>query len=424
MINYSTTRVKNPLLLLIWLFIFLLPFRLFGISFYGEAETGFNFMFPEESGSDRYASLLNPHNISGLNDITAEAGIIAKLEDQGEKGSFAMWLSLQTEPAGIRSDGTSLDLMRLSYDWQLTDAMRITSGRQSFLTGYGYGWNPVDLANPVKDPSNPDQELKGVDAVSFTWDRGGFFQAKGYALFHAEGKDSLAYEEVKAGTELTFLFPLAELKLTALTGASSSGSRIETQPRSVGIGFLMDIAGAGVYAEGAFRERRRTGVPGGESDDYSMQIDKDPAVTALAGIEYYFKSELALIAEYFFNGEGFDQTQRSDYREALKYFNSTTGYAPSEYYELYRPGYFARHYLLLNLTCPLYNLDSEVSLSAISSPDSRMVSVSPQWLIHPTGNLEITISYSGLFSLDDEYYNEAYLAPAKHNASLVTKWYF
>jgi len=419
----SSTRERIPGLFFLWFIIFLLPFRIFGISFYGEAETGFNFLFPEESGSGRYNSLLNPHNISGLNDISTEAGIIAKLENQGEKGSFAMWITLRTEPDNNSGDGAEPDIMRLSYDWQLTDAIRITTGRQSFLTGYGYGWNPIDLANPLKDPSNPDQELKGLDAVSFTWDRGGFFNARGYTLLQASEPGSLAYEEVKAGAELTFLLPLTELKITALTGAAPDTGRIESLPRSIGIGFLADIAGAGVYAEGAFRERRRTGVPG-DSRDYALKADDDPVFSALAGIEYYFRSELALVAEYFYNGEGFGQDERSDFKEALKYYNSTTGYAPEEYYELYRPGYFARHYLLLSLTYPIYGLESEAGLTVIGSPDSRMISAAPRWKILPAGSFEIEISYSGLFSLDDGRYNEAWLSPVKHSASLVTTYHF
>ncbi|MCP5515067.1 MAG: hypothetical protein H7A26_06355 [Spirochaetales bacterium] len=416
--------LKNLIPALFILIIPALPGSIFAVSFYGEAETLFDFMFPGDTGSDRYDSLLNPHNISGLNDIATAAGVIVKLENQGEKGSFAMWLSLRTEPDSISSDEVKTDIMRLSYDWQLTDAIRITTGRQSFLTGYGYGWNPMDLANPIKDPSNPDQELKGVDAVSFTWDRGGIFQARGYTLLQTSEAGSLAYEEAKAGAELTFLLPPAELKITALTGSAPDTGRIESLPRSIGIGFLMDIAGAGVYAEGAFRERRRTGVPGA-SGDYALKADDDPAFSALAGIEYYFRSELALIAEYFYNGEGLGRGERSDYKDALEYFNSTsTGYAPEEYYELYRPGYFARHYLLLNLTLPLYDLESEASLTVIESPDSRMISATPRWKILPSGSFEIEISYSGLFSLDDGQYNEAWLSPVKHSASIVTKWYF
>ncbi len=416
--------LKNLFSALFILIILALPGSIFAVSFYGKAETLFDFMFPIETGSDRYDSLLNPHNIAGINDISAAADVTVKLEDEGEKGNFALWVTLDSETDTGSYDKAELDLLRLTYDWRITDTMRITAGRMSFLTGYGYGWNPMDLANPLKDPSNPDQELKGVDAVSFTWDRGGFFQARGYTLLQTSEPGRIAYEEVKAGAELTFLLPLTELKLSALTGAEPDTGRIESLPRSIGMGFLMDIAGAGIYAEGAFRERRRTGVPG-DSGDYELRADDDPVFSALAGIEYYFKSELALIAEYFYNGEGFGRGERSDFKEALKYYNSTTtGYAPEEYYELYRPGYFARHYLLLNLTFPLYDLESETGLTVIGSPDSRMISATPRWKILPAGSFEIEISYSGLFSLDDGQYNEAWLSPLKHSASLATTYHF
>jgi len=431
-------------LLILWGLMILFSPQAQEITLYGDAETRMDVLFPGGSGDDRYDSLLNPGNLFGLNDILFTADVTGKLEGASDRGGFALWLSLEKYPvasglyaaaygdvnqswavaeftAGQGSSILALDLMRLYYEWYTTDALRMTFGRQSFLTGYGYGWNPMDLANPLKDPSDPDQDLTGVDALSLTLDRGGLLQMKAYVLFHDDESDGLAAEDVKGGAEITLQLPWTEIKLNGLAGASADEA--ERFPNSAGLGFLTDVMGIGIYGEGAFRESRRAPVPG-DAPDYQL-VRKDGWVfSGLAGLEYYFPSELAVTLEYFYNGEGLDQAERADYAEALAFFNGTLGAAPAGYYELYRPGYFSRHYLLLNLFYPFYGLSSELNVSVIGSPDSASLSILPEWTILPTGNLEISLSWAGSFSLDDDRYNEAWLYPVNHSLALEAVYHF
>jgi hypothetical protein len=324
-----------------------------------------------------------------------------KLEDLRDEGAFSLWLSLEALSGKNSADTYSLDVMRLNFDWNISDSLRMTIGRQSFLTGYGYGWNPMDLVNPLKDPSDPEQERAGTDALTLLLDRGGDVQSEAYILLQDGDENSLEYKDVKGGAGFTFLLPFAELKLSAQAGKDSALSA----------GFLTDIQGAGLYGEAVLRERNRL-----------APADDDPVYSALAGLEYVFLSELSFTMEYFYNGEGMDQEEREDYTEALEAVAAAEDVLP--YWELYIPGFFSRHYLLLNLFYPVYPLWSELNCSVIVSPDGATLAVQPEWVILPNGSLEIALGWSGIYSLDDERYGEATLSPVNNSAYLKAVYHF
>ena len=362
----------------------------------GYAETEGDFALPRTWGDDRYDSLLNPGNILGLEDVSSSMDGVLKVEEFQDKGTFALWLSLE-EGA---SDSYDLEILQLNLSWNMTDALKMTLGRQSFLTGYGYGWNPMDLVNPLKDPAEPEKDLSGVDALAFQIDRGGAVLGMFFAALPDEGGRD--YGEMEAGGLLTFLLPMGEVKVAGLSGEHDAWSG----------GFLMDLLGAGLYGEASWREKSRLYDRG------------DPAVSFLAGLEYVFTSELAATVEYFFNGEGMDRSERKAFRDDLEYFNDLYGAAPEEYYQLYMPGYFSRHYFLLNLFLPVYSLWSETAISVIYSPDSASLGVLPQWTVLPTGNLEITVVWNSLYDLESSQYGEAYLAPLNNSVSLKGIYHF
>ncbi len=382
---------------------------------YGDAESSVSFNIPDSREDDRYESLINPGNIMGLGDVMYSLDSTFKVEDNREGGSFTFWVSLE-DVSGTAGTGNSLfalDIMRLIYNWDISDSLRLNLGRQGFLTGYGYGWNPMDLVNPVKDPSDPDRELKGVDSLSLLFDRGGAFQMGLFAAVSGEGLTRVEYNDLQGGVNMTFLMPFAELKFSGITG----------EEYGISGGFLADLFGAGIYGEAALRETSRAAVPVA-APGFLLEEGKDPVFSGLVGVEYVFPSELSVVAEYFYNGEGYDRKERKNYKEALTYFNDSNGAAEAEWYALFRPGYFGKHYMLLNLFYPVYNLWSEAYLTCIVSPDSGTLAIQPEWTILPTGSLEISLAWSGIYSYDDDLYGEAWFSPLQNTAVLKGVYHF
>ena len=379
-------------------------------------------------GGNDYDTALNPGNIGGLKDVFLSHDLVMKLSGGDEQAALEVWFSIGQQtgfsPAdlGLSDEETPLytiDLQRAGISWYMGDEIRIKLGRHSLLTGYGYGWNPMDFANPPKDPSDPSAELTGVDSLLVHLFPFGTVNLKLYGL--VDSASGVDYKNLQAGGELTMALPFAELKFTGLFDRDETGGE-DDKVSAMGAGFLADIAGAGLYGEAAVFDGSRTGFP----DGVSMPVIKDEVLfSGLAGLEYTFLNELTLVAEYFYNGEGFDKSERDEYLATLEN-PAVLGDAAifAAFAGLYRPGYFSRHYGLLNLLYPLYDLNLDLSGMVLFAADSGALTVLPMITWYTTGSLTLEMSYSGLFSLYGEDSDEASLSPYKHAVSLAGKFSF
>ena len=416
-------------LLLLWIGAVSLSAQL---SFTGTADISLNSNIAE---SGDYSSLMNPGNGLGVNDAGINSSIIAKLDGGDEKTTFSVWFSLNkyqmgmayyailgdhdyaTELAESLGDTIiSFDVMRLSANVYLTDTISMEVGRQSMLTGYGYGWNPIDFANPLKNPLDPDAALRGVDGVSFNFFLGDLTALKVYGTFP---QDVLAmgfdYEEIKAGGELTVYFPGIEVKLAGFYDYDGiEGSDAYTP--SVGAGFIVDIAGAGLYGEAAVRKGSRNNFTDGVN---IIGRKGDWLFSALAGIEYTFSNELYGVLEYYYNGEGYNNSERVDFKTSIPSSNVS-----SEFYGIYSVGYFARHYLMVNLIQPLYDFNTDLNFSAMFSPDSGSLILMPNISYSFSGNFSGKLAYTGMFDLYEDPFSEVTGQPVQHIVSAVFTYSF
>jgi hypothetical protein len=417
--------------------------------FSGELKPEVIFNIP---GSRGYTDTpLNPNNEWGIDDLMFRNQIDLKVESSGETAAMDLWFQVNQYPISdllIGSAGIaealggpagystavadlfyvadpyifSLDILRASVSWSPADSLKMTFGRQSFLTGYGYGWNPVDLANPPKDPTDPGAYVRGVDALTIQFDPSAWLTVKAYGALPSPGF-AWGYEDVLTGAEITVYTSIVEIMLAGLWGgAESSGDEYDAYPHAGALGFFLDLAGVGVYGEGSLRSRSRRNLA--YADGSGTEIAGGPVFTALAGLEYYFPSGLAASAEYFYNGEGWTASDRRDYVAGLEALASGDGIT-GEFSALYTPTYFARHYILANLTIPWYAIEATFNINAIISPDSGALMLTPNasFNLNYEGTLVSEIWYSGRFSLYDGD-NEADLAPAAHSAWLNFRYYF
>jgi len=400
--------------------------------FSGTAKINFAGNIP---GGD-YDSILNPGNMLGVNDLSMSSSLIAKLDGGGDKSTFSAWFSLKQYPIGqglmaattspatvydfVKGAGDTvynLELMRLSSDFYLGDNVSVTVGRQSMLTGYGYGWNPIDFANPLKNPAEPDAELKGVDGVTVGIYPGSSSALKVYAVLPDDPLISgTGYKEVKAGSELTLYLPGVETKLAGFWDYDSSQGSDAYTP-AAGAAFMVDVFGAGVYSEMALRKGSRNYFTNGMG---SLERKTDWLFSGLAGVQYQFKSEVNLVMEYFYNGEGFNRNERSSYKDTVILFGTPS----SDLFGMYSPGYFARHYILMNLAKSLYNVNTDLNFSFIWSPDSGSLELMPSVDYNFSGNLVLKLSYSGAIDLSDKGFNEVTALPVKHTITAGLSYSF
>lgn len=407
------------------------------VSFSGSADISVNGNI-DRSGD--YSSLMNPANILGIKDMGISSSLIAKLDGGDDKTSFSAWFSLKEYPLGqallaaayndpMQEGGVfeltktmgdtifSFDLMRLSANVYLSDSISMEVGRQSMLTGYGYGWNPIDFANPLKNPLDPDAALRGVDGVSFKFFIGDVTALKVYGILPRDILTTgLDYEEIKAGGELTLFFPGIELKLAGFYDYDETEGSDAYTP-TLGAGYIVDIGGVGFYGEAAVRKGSRNHftdgvIVRGRKDDWLF--------SALAGFEYTFFNELYGVIEYFYNGEGYNDSERSDFKNTL----IASGGATTDLFSIYSPGYFARHYIMVNLMQPLYDINTDFNLAVLFSPDSGSLSVMPSVNYSFSGNFSGKLAYMGMFDLYGDDFSEVTGQAVKHMVSTVFTYSF
>jgi hypothetical protein len=419
--------------------LFLLPLVLIGavagaeISLSGEANTYLNVFPAFPYTSSRFDSPVNPGNISGIQDVALDTDVTFRLGAGQAASALTLWLAVNpfemsrllqaaasADPLAeglLPSDPAALSVLRANIAWYIGQSFVLRLGRQSMLTGYGYGWNPMDFANTLKDPFDPEAELRGVDALSLQLYLGNLFALKLAGIFRFDGLVAGAdYKDMQAGAELTASFPLLELKVSGYYDYDDTAGEDASVP-ALGAGFMLDVAGVGIYGEGALLWGGRTPVP--VAVPLSAPERKEELLASwLLGVEYTFASELRLIAEYFYNGEGYSLQERKLYNERLADNNF------AEHVANYRRGYFARHYLLLNLGYPIYPWNTNVELSTYYSPDSGAVGVMPSIELEVSGSMSVRAGYMGLISLQENRYDEAWFSPFKHIVELRLTYFF
>ena len=237
----------------------------------GEASTYLS-VFPAFPYSlERFYSPVNPKNIADIRDVALDTDVTFRLEAGREAGTFTLWLAVNPyqmsrlllaaasgQPAQEQavegglfdSNPAALSVLRANIAWYIGQSFILRLGRQSLLTGYGYGWNPMDFANTVKDPFDPEAELRGVDALSLQFYLGNLFALKLSGIIRLDDFTDFTaakdFEDLQAGAELTASFPLIELKLSGFYAVDDSSEEYAYVP-AIGGGFMLDVAGAVSY---------------------------------------------------------------------------------------------------------------------------------------------------------------------------------
>ncbi len=395
-----------------------------------------------EYTGDRFSGVLNPGNMMDLHDISLAVDFTAKISEENDHGVFDFWFSIEplripnlllSITAGNPEENSALagvlkysdynfsafKILKASINWYINDSLTATAGRQYLFSGYGYGWNPISFTGASKNPFNPKAGLIGVDAVTLEFNGGNTITAGASGIYRPENYAAgIDYKDIQGFAELTFSFPLIEITIDGLYNYVPEGTVNSFVP-SAGTGFMLDTGGIGIYGEGALLEGSRIKYP----DAYgNLTLKTSIQFNALAGLQYTFPWDMNIIAEYYYNGEGFSLTERQNYYNLVQAYGSS--YLPADTASMMRPGYFSRHYILLYLMQPIYSINTNVSLSVLFSPDSRGLSIMPLFSYEASGNITIEGSWLGFTDIGDNYYSETYFLPVKNMVQLKLKYSF
>jgi hypothetical protein len=362
-----------------------------------------------ESIDQRFDSPLNPGNLMGLAELSFAPSI--RLELLASSGDSDMeFVTRVSEPSG-------LEILRANARLFMGDRSSLRAGRFSAATGYGYGWTPTDFWSPQPDPMNPSEEVRGIDGIELSLAPVNALDITLLGIYRRNpGVTGGALADLEAGGEMTLYLSGFEARLTGLYEYDETAGEDSSEP-AVGLSAKLDLLGVGIYGEASLLAGGRVPVP-----DAALTFARPaaPVVNALAGIEYHLPTGIALIAEYFFNGEGYDLVARERYRDALV----GAGVPDPALVGIFAPGSFARHYILASAEGSLFNGDGSLEAGVLYSPDSYALSALASASYYFTDAYTVAASYSGLFSLRSGYVNEAVLSPVHHIVTVEGRYLF
>ncbi|MBM4344253.1 MAG: hypothetical protein FJ100_12865 [Deltaproteobacteria bacterium] len=255
-------------------------------------------------------------------------------------------------PAAIVAEGYVLG--------NLGDRLNVTVGKKRVLWGPALAWNPSDLINPPKDPTDPTLQRAGpwlarVELPLDTWTFSAVAAAKTtlqygglpaglvtYPDFMAPKPDAAAHWTVAARvyklaaeTDINAMVYLSNLYNDAFQDklrAAVTMSRVFLDSVEVHVEVLGQRGSARLYAEGdcvadlaaAIACVATKRMPVG----YSKVHDDDLRIKALAGVRWQFGENAALSAEYLYNGDGLNQWQYRNLVQGLSLAQSLPAGAP------------------------------------------------------------------------------------------------
>lgn len=396
--------------------------------FSGNAEVSITGLIPE----DNYDSPVNPDNQYGIKDFSMSPLIVFDISNYDDLTNFEAKFTLSSYPIGslIQFMGQSADpqtqsllgeyinqtgetintfeLERVFLDIMLTESLTFSVGRKPFLIGYGYGWNPTDNINPLKNPEDPNAELKGVDSLTLNLDMG-ISTVRSILILNREIlTQGTNYDHLAIASDINFYLDGLDLMFTGYYNFSEERS---SKVNSAGAGFKVDILGIGFYGEGIVLDGSRNLIPNKLG---IPEYKEDPVFNILGGLEYVFETDTSAVLEYYYNGEGYDKDEREMYETYLKN-------AP---FPLHRSSNYTEQYLLLNLSQSLYDLNSTAGLTTIFSIDSQNLTLSPSYEISFSENTNIKFSYTGILNFNSDDFTERELSPIKNLFNMTITYAF
>lgn len=303
----------------------------------------------------------------------------------------------------------------------LGERLNLTVGKKRVLWGPGLAWNPSDLLNPPKDPTDPTLQRAGpwlarvelpldtwtftlVAAAKTTLQYGGLPSGLvTYPDFMAKKPDDAAHWTVAARvyklvaeTDLNAMVYFSNLYNDAFQDklrAAFSVSRVFLDSVELHAELLGQQGSARLYAEadcvGSIGAAIGCVGAGRVPVGYSKVHDDDLRIKALAGVRWQFGENAALSAEYLFNGDGLNDYQYGNLVQGLALAQSLPAGAPMPFSvgaqaaDPGTPQKFAfeplrRHYLFLTYLHPQLADDFTINAVVIAGLGDLSGQVVPQ----------------------------------------------
>ncbi|MSQ81493.1 MAG: hypothetical protein EXR77_01055 [Myxococcales bacterium] len=398
--------------------------------------------FLDTRWSGAYASvahMLPANDTPHLHNLT-EANAQLKLDWAGRAQVFADvsfvwqrgWMFWRSGPDGARLRLADHDVPALHPAAIVAEAyllaalgerLNLTLGKKRVLWGSGMAWNPSDLLNPPKDPTDPTLQRAGpwllrlelpldtwtlslVGAAKTTQQYGGLPAGLvTYPDFMAQKPDTAAHYTLAArvyhlvaDADVNAMVYFSNLYNDAFQDklrAAVSMSRVFWDSVEVHAELVSQQGSARLYAEADcvtdLSAALANCVAVGKSPvGYTKVTDPDLRLKALAGVRYQFGENAAISAEYLYHGDGLNAYQFTNLVRGMNLARSLPASTPLPFAlgvpTAADPGTpqkfafepFRRHYLLLTYIHPQLRDDFTINLVMILGLADFSGQIAPQ----------------------------------------------
>ncbi|MCW8957246.1 MAG: hypothetical protein OQL09_10220 [Gammaproteobacteria bacterium] len=194
--------------------------------------------------------------------------------------------------------------------WQRDEKLLFELGKKAIKWGKGYAWNPVAFLERPKDPSDPELTREGFVVVAGEWIHSGEGNLKTLALtpvlVPVENQLNSDFgEEQSLNPALKLYLLYRDIDIDVMYLAEGSRSQRWGLDFSANLATNLEIHGevARIY----------------DQSQSLLQLDNNLTTEVsdinryLLGLRYLTASELTVIAEYYYNGGGYSQSQAEQY---------------------------------------------------------------------------------------------------------------
>ena len=347
---------------------------------------------------------LNRGNVLGLDPDEALLRVSGAWKETHGGARFVVRGFVERSLGGT-GDETTVTLRQgyAQYWWGTGCGLR--AGKQRVAWGSGFVWNPTNRLEPAKNPVNASLEQEGVwaarlDVVPASW--------VGAVLVATRGDTSvgdLPFGSTPAKTDAGALRVRFLVKDTDLAVVYSGG---QDRPSLLGFDLARDVGPLSLHAEGSVY--RGSEIPPARNDERFFRI-----VTGALRII----GETSIAIEYFYNGEGYDDTQMAAYLGGLDaaYAAATDPRLPAQEQDRALRQYLAaaavpysgglglrRHYLEASWSRAHLHGDWTLTARALVGLSDGGIGLTPGIGYAPRGN--VTLNLDGVLLLgpqDSEY---------------------
>lgn len=263
-------------------------------------------------------SLLNPNNILEI----PRVGNNLRLElflDSNVSETARFHLSSRLYHSTVKQEEEYRSYLDEAYiDINFNNRMMLRTGKQRTIWGTGMAWNPSDVLNPPKDPTDPVEQKEGILSTKFDIPLGGKWGILQSPAFTAVlvpkvvGPDVFATNRSQGALKFYFLTGGFDLHLIS--------SFVEDKKPVFGLatsGVLFDVLE--LHGEAIFQKSAERYYVASDKQIYQSKLNSNNTFSKwLIGARYTLPREIVFLTEYYHTDEGYNNNEMQNYFDFLR----------------------------------------------------------------------------------------------------------